>query len=106
MFGDDVADVTAGYLVMLARQLHRIDASVRDGRWFKPEGISLTGKTLGIVGFGHIGQAVARRGRGFGMQLVAHDVTPAAEERAANSASRWSPEELFREATSSCSAHR
>ena len=60
VFGDDVADVTAGYLVMLARQLHRIDASVRDGRWFKPEGIRLSGRTLGIAGFGHIGQAVAQ----------------------------------------------
>jgi D-3-phosphoglycerate dehydrogenase len=78
VFGDDVADVAAGYIVMLARQLHRIDASVRSGGWFKHEGIALTGKTLGIVGFGSIGQAVARRGLGFGMNVMAQDVAPTA----------------------------
>jgi D-3-phosphoglycerate dehydrogenase len=78
VFGDDVADVAAGYLVMLARQLHRIDASVKAGGWFKHEGISLCGKTLGIVGFGSIGQAVARRGHGFGMTVMAQDVAPQA----------------------------
>src|SRR3954447_5006583 len=61
-FGDDVADVAAGYLVMLARQLHRIHESVASGGWFKHEGVVLAGKTLGIVGFGTIGAAVARRG--------------------------------------------
>ena len=79
VFGDDVADVAAGYIVMLARQLHRIDASVRSGGWFKHEGIALTGKTLGIVGFGSIGQAVARRGQGFGMTVMAQDVAPTAK---------------------------
>lgn len=74
VFGDDVADVAAGYLVMLARQLHRTHESVRDGGWLKVEGTMLTGKTLGIAGLGSIGQAVARRGRGFGMDLVAYDV--------------------------------
>jgi D-3-phosphoglycerate dehydrogenase len=82
VFGDDVADLAAAYLVMLARQLHRIDASVRSGGWFKFEGHALTGKTLGVLGFGSIGQAVARRGRGFGMRIVAHDVTEAAHDAA------------------------
>ena len=73
VFGDDVADVAAGYLVMLARQLHRIDASVRERGWLKYEGVALARKTLGIVGFGSIGQAVGRRGRGFGMTVIATD---------------------------------
>src|SRR5437763_11147987 len=55
VFGDDVADVAAAYLVMLARQLHRIDASVRAGGWFKHEGVLLAGKALGIGGYGHVG---------------------------------------------------
>jgi D-3-phosphoglycerate dehydrogenase len=80
VFGDDVADLAAGYLVMLARQLHRIDASVRDGGWFKHEGIGLAGKTLGIVGFGSIGRALARRGHGFGMTVVATDVSGGLED--------------------------
>jgi len=76
VFGDDVADVAAGYLVMLARQLHRVDAAVRDGGWLKHEGVALTRKTLGIVGYGSVGQALGRRGRGFGMTVIAHDTAP------------------------------
>lgn len=76
VFGDDVADVAAGYLVMLARQLHRIDASVREGGWLKHEGVGLAGKTLGIVGFGSVGRALGRRGRGFGMTVIANDTAP------------------------------
>jgi D-3-phosphoglycerate dehydrogenase len=78
VFGDDVADVAAAYLVMLARQLHRIHASVREGGWWKHEGILLAGKTLGVSGFGTIGRAVARRGQGFGMNVIAYDVADAA----------------------------
>ena len=73
VFGDEVADVAMGYVVVLARQLHRIHASVADGGWWKHEGRSLSGATLGVVGFGSIGQALARRGAGFGMEVIAHD---------------------------------
>lgn len=83
VFGDEVADVALGYVVMLARQLHRIDQSVRSGGWLKHEGRSLAGTTLGIVGLGSIGQAVCRRALGFGMQVIAHDVTAAARQTAA-----------------------
>jgi D-3-phosphoglycerate dehydrogenase len=76
VFGDDVADVAAGYMVMLARQLHRIHESVRDGGWWKHEGRVLAGSTLGIAGFGSIGRSVARRGRGFAMDVIAHDPDP------------------------------
>jgi D-3-phosphoglycerate dehydrogenase len=81
-FGEDVADVAAGYLVMLARQLHRIHNSVSEGQWFKHEGVALRGKTLGIAGYGSIGAAVAQRGQGFGMFRVAHDVDVSAVEHA------------------------
>jgi D-3-phosphoglycerate dehydrogenase len=82
-FGDEVADVAIGYMVMLARQLHRIDRSVRDGSWDKPQGISLAGRTLGIVGLGSIGRAVARRGIAMGMRVIGHEVSPPTGERAA-----------------------
>jgi D-3-phosphoglycerate dehydrogenase len=78
VFGGEVADVAIGYTVMLARQLHRIDASVKAGGWFKHEGRSLGDRVLGIAGFGSIGQAVAQRGQGFGMRVVAHDIAEAA----------------------------
>lgn len=82
VFGDEVADVAMGFVTILARQLHRIDASVRDGGWLKVRGESLTGKALGVIGFGSIGQAVGRRGLGFGMEVLAYDVTDASEEAA------------------------
>lgn len=78
VFGDDVADVALGYVVVLARQLHRIHAAVAQGSWLKHEGMRLAGKTLGIAGFGTIGRAVARRGRGFGLHVIAHDIADAA----------------------------
>lgn len=74
VFGDEVADVAIGYMVMLARQLHRIHASVVAGGWLKVEGASLSGKTLGVVGFGDIGRATARRGLSFGMEVLVSDV--------------------------------
>jgi D-3-phosphoglycerate dehydrogenase len=61
VFGDEVADVVIGYLVLLARGLHVIDRSVRAGDWPKPEGVSLAGLTMGIIGLGDIGREVARR---------------------------------------------
>lgn len=75
-FGDEVADVALGYIVMLARGLRDIDQSVRGGGWVKPVGVSLRGKTAGIVGLGSIGRSIAERARAFGMELVGSDVVP------------------------------
>lgn len=72
-FDDEVADVTLGYLVLLARQLHVIDRGVRNGQWPKPVGTSLAGRTLGVVGLGGIGRAVARRALAMGMIVVGTD---------------------------------
>jgi D-3-phosphoglycerate dehydrogenase / 2-oxoglutarate reductase len=73
VFGEEVADAAFGYLLMLARGHHRVDAAVREGGWPKVEGTSLAGERLGVFGFGSIGRAVARRGRGFSMDVVACD---------------------------------
>lgn len=70
MFGDEVADVVIGYLIMLARHLHHLDREARNGGWSKPEGVSLARRTLGIVGLGDIGRAVARRGLTMGMRVL------------------------------------
>jgi D-3-phosphoglycerate dehydrogenase / 2-oxoglutarate reductase len=82
-FGDEVADVVVGYMIMLARQLHRIDRSVRDGTWEKPQGISLSGRTLGIVGLGSIGRALAHRAIALGMRVIGYEIVPGTAERAA-----------------------
>ena len=79
VFGGDVADVAMGYVIMLARQLHRIHDSVAGGGWWKHEGRALAGATLGTVGLGSIGQAVARRAAGFDVQVAASDPGHAAQ---------------------------
>ena len=98
VFGDDVADVVAGYLVMLARKLHLIDAAVKSGVWRKHRGIALAGATLGIYGMGSIGRSVAQRGRGFGMRVVGFDVAASALTLAAESGIELvaDADELFR----------
>lgn len=68
-FADEVADVAMGYVVMLARSLHVIDRAVRNGDWERIPGRSLAGATLGIVGLGAIGLALAHRAVAFGMDV-------------------------------------
>jgi D-3-phosphoglycerate dehydrogenase / 2-oxoglutarate reductase len=99
VFGDDVADVAAGYLVLVARRLHLIDRSVRDGGWLKHRGIRLADRTLGIYGLGSIGRTVARRGQGFGMRVVGYDIAAGSATLAADAGIETvaRPEQLFAE---------
>jgi D-3-phosphoglycerate dehydrogenase len=76
VFADEVADVAIGYMLLLTRHLHEIDAGVRAGDWPKPQGVSLAEKTLGIIGLGSIGRAVATRGLAMGMTVVGTDPEP------------------------------
>ncbi|HEX3129770.1 MAG TPA: phosphoglycerate dehydrogenase [Thermoanaerobaculia bacterium] len=65
---------TFALLLSLARRVPEADASMKAGKWDrKLTGVELQGKTLGVVGFGRIGQRVAARARGFEMQVVAFD---------------------------------
>lgn len=75
MFGGEVGDVAMSYVTALARETFLIDREVRAGRWPKPNGISLAGKTLGLVGLGDIGKATARRALAADMKVIAYDRT-------------------------------
>jgi D-3-phosphoglycerate dehydrogenase len=79
-FADEVADTVVGYAVMLTRELHHVDREVREGNWYCPRGVSLAGRTFGIVGVGSIGSAVARRAAALGTDVLGHDVRPIPEE--------------------------
>jgi D-3-phosphoglycerate dehydrogenase len=79
-FASEIADVVMGMLIMLTRDLHRIDRAVREGDWPSPRGTSLSGKTMGIVGVGEIGSAVARRASAHGMELLGYDTDPIERE--------------------------
>lgn len=72
---DAVAEHAMGMLLMLMNHLKRADAEVRAGIWLRAEnrGTELKGKTVGIVGYGHMGSAFAQRLRGFGCTIIAHD---------------------------------
>ncbi|MDR7522859.1 MAG: phosphoglycerate dehydrogenase [Armatimonadota bacterium] len=73
---DAVADHALGLMLAVARKIPSFDRMVKAGRWERALGVDVGGKTLGIVGFGAIGRAVARRAAGFGMELLACDVAP------------------------------
>ncbi len=73
---DAIADLTFALLLAAARQIPAADRIVRRGGEERLVGVELTGKTLGIIGFGRVGQAVARRAKGFGMDLLAFDPIP------------------------------
>lgn len=73
-FTDSVADYVFGLMLAVTRQVAAADRMVRDGRWDVLVSTNLHRKTLGIIGLGRIGKAVARRAQGFSMPLLATDV--------------------------------
>ncbi len=82
------ADLTMALLLAAARHLIQADQYLREGRFngWDPllfSGAALNGKALGIIGMGRIGQAVAKRARGFGLNIFYHNRNPLPEEIAA-----------------------
>ncbi len=75
------AEHTMALLLALARNVPQANQSLREGRWdrSKYSGVELYEKTLGVLGFGRIGQLVAERALGFGMRVVAYDPFVSAE---------------------------
>ncbi len=75
------AEHTLALLLALARNIPQAHASLTSGAWERARfsGVELYEKTLGILGFGRIGQLVAQRARGFGMRVIAYDPFVGAE---------------------------
>ena len=73
MFGAEVSDVAMGYIIALGRETFEIDRSVRAGGWPKPRGISLSGKTVALIGYGDIGKNAAKRLVAADMKVIAYD---------------------------------
>lgn len=70
---DAVADYAFALLLSLARRVAESAETMRSGGWGDYTGVLACGKTLGLIGFGQIGQGVARRAAGFGMKILAYD---------------------------------
>ena len=68
--GEGPVDLTWGLIISLVRGIHTEDSLVRKGKWGTMVGPSLTGKTLGLLGLGHIGKLVAKIGAAFGMNVI------------------------------------
>ncbi|MEO6799427.1 MAG: D-glycerate dehydrogenase [Rhodanobacter sp.] len=91
VLNESVADFTWALLLGVARRVTAAERWLREGRWHATEfkawlGADVRGRTLGILGMGRIGQAIARRATGFGMPVIYHNRAPLPEpqERACN----------------------
>ncbi len=73
MFGPEVADIAVHYVSGLARETYFIDRKVREGLWPKNQGISLAGKSVGVVGYGDIGKNTAKRLIAADMEVIVYD---------------------------------
>ncbi|AOR75838.1 D-glycerate dehydrogenase [Novosphingobium resinovorum] len=97
VFTDDTADLTLALIILVSRRFSENARTLREGRWegWAPSsmlGHSLSGKTLGVVGMGRIGQAVAHRARAFGLEIRYHNrhrLPPAVENMVS---ARYEPE--------------
>jgi len=84
-----IAEFVMGAILALTRDYARLDAGLRRGEWLSqwalgrlmpPPAVELAGKTLGILGHGRIGAAVAKRARGFDMAVIGHRRSPVTAE--------------------------
>src|SRR5512143_76265 len=77
-----VAELAIALMFSLARMVPKADATMKQGQWIKKqlEGIELNGKTLGIVGMGNIGTAIAGKAAALGMKTLGYDTLVSAEE--------------------------
>jgi phosphoglycerate dehydrogenase-like enzyme len=73
-FSEPVADTVMGYALIAVRQLDRMNEDMHKGVWHKPQLRSLSELTLGIVGVGNCGRAVARRAAAFGARILGTDI--------------------------------
>jgi phosphoglycerate dehydrogenase-like enzyme len=93
-----IAEYVFGLVIALARGIVRADLALRERHWEPMAGLELEGKTLGILGLGRTGTAVAKCAPAFGLRVIAWGPTLTPERAAAAGAQMVSEEELFRTA--------
>ena len=93
-----VAELTMGLMLSLIREIPRADCGMKAGDWLKKElvGTELFQKTLGVIGFGHIGESVGKRALAFEMKVIGYDPIRPKEEIEAAGAEFVSFEDLLK----------
>ena len=76
LLAEPVANMTIAYILMLARQLHLQNYDTHAGKWIKRPGLSVEGRTLGVVGIGSVGKKVITKAKAFGMEILGSDPMP------------------------------
>jgi len=92
-----VAELTMGFMLDLVREIPFADQGMKNGKWMKKEleGCELCHKTLGIIGYGNIGEAVSKRAQAFDMTVLGYDPVRPAEQIRATGAEPVNLEELI-----------
>jgi D-3-phosphoglycerate dehydrogenase / 2-oxoglutarate reductase len=92
-----VAELTLGLMLGMAREIPRADAGIKNGKWLKKEleGTEIYGKTLGVIGVGRIGSAVAQRAEACGMKVIGYDTMLKPDEIRQRGLAPVSLEELY-----------
>jgi D-3-phosphoglycerate dehydrogenase len=93
-----VAELAVAQMFNLARSIPAICETVKAGGWKRPIGFELMGKIIGIIGFGRIGQRVARMLRGFSCRVLVNDIAPDHEEASRLGVELTSKEDIYRQA--------
>ena len=77
-----VAEHAMALMLAMVREIPKADAGIKTGNWYKKEikGVELNGKTLGVIGFGHIGSTVGSYAKAFGMKVIAYDLIASPEQ--------------------------
>ncbi len=96
--GEGPTELTWGLIISMLRHIHEEDQRSRDGSWGTTVGVGLKGKTLGLIGLGHIGSLVARVGSAFDMNIIAWSQNMTAEQAERCDATLVDKETLFKEA--------
>jgi D-3-phosphoglycerate dehydrogenase / 2-oxoglutarate reductase len=92
-----VAELTLGLMLSMAREIPRADSGMKNGKWLKKEleGTEIYGKTLGVIGVGRIGSAVAQRAEACGMKVIGYDAMLKPDEIRQRGLEPVSLEELY-----------